>query len=233
MNAETPIIYDLIKKQMQEYISKTEQRYDYLFHWIEFYDARRTGWSKAYRNPELPKTNKGEAGNSHYSAVTHLTGLTLDLGVKCMLSEFHVYAGCKRGIVTGLYKGAKGPSRVIMEEKMVRESFNRIENTPLTSKGAEEFVSKILQKLGLKETEAVSDGSENQSGKDPITKQRSQLQTHRYLAQQMKAKTEARNASPSFINTPHKAPKKNLKRKIQFRIHLQTCKMMMANLRRK
>ena len=216
MNAETPIIYDLFKKQMQEYISKTEQRYDYLFHWFEFYDERRTGWSRAYRNPELPKTNKGEAGNSHYSAVTHLTGLTLDLGVKCMISEFHVYAGCKRGIVTGLYKGGKGPSRVIMEEKMVRESFNRIENTPLTSKGAEEFVSKILEKLGLKETEAVSDGSENQSGKAPITKQRSQLQTHRYLAQQMKARTEARNASPSFINTPHKAPKKNLKRKIQF-----------------
>ena len=70
--------------------------------------------------------------------------------------------------------------------------------------------------MGLKEVESVSDVSENENEEAPISKQRSQLQTHRFLAQQMKARTEARNASPSFTNTPHKAPKKNLKRKIQF-----------------
>ena len=47
----------------------------------------------------------GEAGNAHYSAVTHLTGLPLDLGVKCMIAEYHVYAGCRRGIVNGQYRG--------------------------------------------------------------------------------------------------------------------------------
>ena len=57
---------------------------------------------------------------------------------------------------------------------------------------------------------------ENENEQVQITKQRSQLQTHRFLADQMKARAEARISSPSFINTPHKAPKKTLKRKIQF-----------------
>ena len=32
----------------------------------------------------------------------------------------------------------------------------------------------------------------------------------------MRARTEARISAPSFENTPHKAPKNNLKRRIQF-----------------
>ena len=151
MNSETPKMYELFKLQLQDFISKTEQRHELLFNWFEFYDARRTGWSKAFRNPELPKTNKGESGNSHYSAVTHLTQLTLDLGVKCMVAEFHVYAGCKKGIVTGQYKGGNGPSRVKMDEKLVLEAFNRIENTPLTPGRTEELVSTVLKQLGLKQ----------------------------------------------------------------------------------
>ena len=97
-----------------------------------------------------------------------------------MMAEFHVYAGCKRGIVTGLYKGGNGPSRVTMEGKLIKETFQRIKNTPLTSNDSEEFVSKVLERLGLKEIEVNSDLSENASGEAPITKQRSQLQTHSF-----------------------------------------------------
>ena len=179
-----------------------------MYNWFEFYDSRKTGWSKAYRNAELPKTNKGEAGNARYSAVTHLTGLPLDLGVKCMIAEFHVYAGCKKGIVNGLYKGGSGPSRVNMENKLIRETFERIRNTPLTSKDSEEFVNNVLDKLGLKEVVEETEDSENDENQVPITKQRSQLQTHRFLEEQQKARTEARVKAPTFINTPHKAQKK-------------------------
>ena len=213
MNAETPQIYELFKTEMVEFISKTEQRYEYLIHWFEFYDARKVGWAKAFRNAELPKTNKGEAGNAHYSAVTHLTELTLDLGVKAMLAEFHVYAGCKRGIVSGLYKGGNGPSRVAMESRMIQETFKRIQNTPLTSKGSEEFVSKVLKQIGLKETLNVSHVN---TGQEPVIRQRSQFKTHQFLAEEMRARTEARISAPSFENTPHKAPKNTLKRRIQF-----------------
>ena len=213
MNAESPDVYQLLKKEMLDFISKTAQRHDYLYNWFEFYDSRKTGWSRAYRNPELPKSNKGEAGNAHYSAVTHLTGLTLDLGVKCMMAEFHVYAGCRRGIITGQYKGGNGPTRVIMDDRMIKETFERIQNTPLTSDGAAAFVSNVLKKLGLKETDENVNLSESEQV--PIVKARSQLQTHKYLAGQMKARAEARISSPKFINTPHKAPKKS-KRKIQF-----------------
>ena len=208
MNCETPQLYELFKAEMVKFISQTEQRYEYLIHWFEFYDARKVGWAKAFRNAELPKTNKGEAGNAHYSAVTHLTELTLDLGVKAMLAEFHVYAGCKRGIVSGLYRGGNGPSRVAMENKMVQETFQRIQNTPLTSKGSEEFVSKVLKQIGLKETD--------KTGQEPVMRQRSQFKTHQFLAEEMRARTEARVSAPSFENTPHKAPKKTLKRRIQF-----------------
>ena len=206
MNSETPKMYELFKLQLQDFISKTEQRHELLFNWFEFYDARRTGWSKAFRNPELPKTNKGESGNSHYSAVTHLTQLTLDLGVKCMVAEFHVYAGCKKGIVTGQYKGGNGPSRVKMDEKLVLEAFNRIENTPLTPGRTEELVSSVLKQLGLKEIETNSDSSGIEGEEPSITRKSSELQTYRFLAQQMQARTEASTSSPTFINAPHKAP---------------------------
>ena len=43
MIAESPEIYDLFKKEMLEFISQTEQRYSYLFNWLEFYDQRKTG----------------------------------------------------------------------------------------------------------------------------------------------------------------------------------------------
>ena len=46
--------------------------------------------------------------------------------------------------------------------------------------------------------------------------QRSRLLTHRFLEEQQKARTEARVTAPTFINTPHKAPKKIMKRNIQF-----------------
>ena len=78
MNAETPDIYKMFKDELLKFISESEQRYSHLYNWLEFYDNRRSGWSRAFRNPELPKTNKGESGNAHYSAVTHLTGMTLD-----------------------------------------------------------------------------------------------------------------------------------------------------------
>ena len=62
MNAETPEIYDLFRTELLAFVSETEQRHSHLFNWLEFYDQRRTGWSQAYRNAELPKSNKGESG---------------------------------------------------------------------------------------------------------------------------------------------------------------------------
>ena len=151
MKAETPELYDLFKKELLEFISKTEQRHSHLYNWLEFYDSRKIGWSKAFRNPELPKTNKGESGNAHYSAVTHLTGLPLDLGVKAIIAEMHVYAGCKRGIKTGQYKGGNGPTRATMDEKLTTEIFERISKAPLTHRDSAIFMNDILDKIGLKE----------------------------------------------------------------------------------
>ena len=211
MNAECPELYDLFKTELLAFISETEQRHSHLFNWLEFYDQRRTGWSKAYRNAELPKTNKGESGNAHYSNVTHLTKMTLDLGVKAMVAEMHVYSGCRRGITNGQYKGGKGPSKAMMDEKLVSETFTRIKNTPMTSNESTAFVKSVLERIGL------NDETENENFKMPATKQRSVLATHRYLADQIKARTEARIESPKFVNAPHvKAPKKSMKRKLKF-----------------
>ena len=213
MKAVDPTTYNLLKKEMNDFISKTERRHEYLMNWFEFYDSRRTGWSNAFRNPDLPQTNKGEAGNAHYSAVTGLTGLTLDMGVKCMIAEYHVYAGCRRGIVNGQYKGGKGPSRVAMDEKMIKETFSRIENTQLTPKDALKYVEDILKAIGVKEHENLDD----QSQSTPVQKQRSEHQLHKHLAEQIKARKDAHLSSPKYINAPHKAPKKNLvKRKVKF-----------------
>jgi hypothetical protein len=125
-----------------------------------------------------------------------------------------VYAGCRRGITAGQYKGGNGPTRVTMDDKLVKETFDRISNTPLTSDGSTAFVTDILNRLGLKESVV----NENLLEKEhvPVAKQRSVLQTHKYLADQLQARADARIESPKFINAPHKAPKKMIKRKIQF-----------------
>ena len=222
MKAETPELYDLFKKELLEFISKTEQRHSHLYNWLEFYDSRKIGWSKAFRNPELPKTNKGESGNAHYSAVTHLTGLPLDLGVKAIIAEMHVYAGCKRGIKTGQYKGGNGPTRATMDEKLTTEIFERISKAPLTHRDSAIFMNDILDKIGLKEKsvdeaslEEITD-EECSEVERPVEKSRSVFQTHLYLAKQLESRAKARIESPKFINGPHKAPKKVGKRKIQF-----------------
>ena len=213
MNAESPEIYKVIKEELVKFISQTEQRYDHLHFWLEFYDNRKCGWARAFRNPELPMSNKAEAGNAHYSAVTHLTGLPLDLGVKCIVSEMHVYSGCKQGIKTGQYKGGNGPTRVRMEEKMLKATFDRIKNTPLTSDDSDAFVQDIIKRIGLKEPSEEEVAADQ--NKIP-SRQRSVLQTHKFLEDQIRARTDARIDSPKFINAPHKAPKKGLKRKIKF-----------------
>ena len=59
MTAADPMQYNLFKKELVSFISKNEKRHDYLMNWFEFYDSRKTGWSNAFRNPQLPKTNKG------------------------------------------------------------------------------------------------------------------------------------------------------------------------------
>ena len=228
MNAETPDVYTLFKDELLKFISESEQRYSHLYEWLEFYDNRRSGWARAFRNPELPKTNKGESGNAHYSKVTHLTGMTLDLGAKTIVAEMHVYAGCKRGIKTGQYKGGNGPTRVKMEERSIKEAFERIKNTPLTSKDSHVFVSDVLTKIGLKENlnednlieENLTEG--NLPVNEPVMqKQRSVLETHQYLADQIRARTQTRINSPQFHNAPHKAPNKTAKRKLKFTDSLQ------------
>ena len=152
----------------------------------------------------------GEAGNAHYSAVTHLTGLPLDLGVKCMIAEYHVYAGCRRGIVNGQYRGGSGPTRAVMDQKFVKETFSRIEKTSITSDEAVQLVKKVLLSIGLQDNESTV-----RQEQEPIpVKQRSQLQVSKHLAEQIKARADARISSPKYINAPHKAPKKNLKGKI-------------------
>ena len=214
MTAESPDIYEMFKTELVQFISQTEPRHAHLYNWLEFYDQRRSGWSNAFRNPELPQSNKGEAGNSHYSAVTHLTGLTLDLGVKCMVAEMHVYAGCRRGITTGQYKGRSGPTRVKMDEKLVQECFDRIQNTQLTSENATVFVAELLDKIGLKKSQNVTESTEGHiSEEEPMSKQTSVLQTHKFLADQIQARTNVRIDSPKFINAPHK---KIGKKKIRF-----------------
>ena len=115
-------------------------------------------------------------------------------------------------IVNGQYRGGSGPTRVAMNAKLVKETFARIQNTPLTAKDALEFVDTVLISIGVKENEK---DDENPDPPLPV-KQRSQLQTHLHLAKQIKDRTEARISSPKFINAPHKAPKVNLKRKIKY-----------------
>ena len=146
----------------------------------------------------------------------------MDLGVKAIIAEMHVYAGCKRGIKTGQYKGGNGPTRATMDEKLTTEIFERISKAPLTHRDSAIFMNDILDKIGLKEKsvdeaslEEITD-EECSEVERPVEKSRSVFETHLYLAKQLESRAKARIESPKFINGPHKAPKKVGKRKIQF-----------------
>ena len=62
----------------------------------------------------------------------------------------------------------------------------------MTSNESTAFVKSVLERIGL------NDETENENFKMPATKQRSVLATHRYLADQIKARTEARIESPNL-----------------------------------
>ena len=141
--------------------------------------------------------------------MTNLTSLPLDLGVKCMIAEYHVYAGCRKGFVNGLYKGGKGPTRAAMDQKIVKETFTRIEKTSITSDEAVQMVKTVLLSIGLHNNE----NTESQEQEPIPVKQRSQLHVSKHLAEQIKARADEKISSPKYINAPHKAPKKNLKLK--------------------
>ena len=147
-----------------------------------------------------------------------------------MVAEFHVYAGCRRGIENGQYQGGSGPSRVVMDNKHVKEAFDRIAITPLTSDGSLEFVQQILNKLGLKETSGNKDKeSPTEQG---VSRQPSVLQTHKFLQEQVKARTAENISSPKYVNTPDKAPRKG-KRKIKFTDTLQDINSSESQYRKK
>ena len=91
-----------------------------------------------------------------------------------------------------------------MNEKLLKETFRRIENTPLTSEAASALVRDVLEKIGLK-------GNIEEENRQP-SKQRSELATHKYLADQINARTEARVDSPKFVNTPPQGSKERYKK---------------------
>ena len=128
----------------------------------------------------------------------------MDLGVKAIIAEMHVYAGCKRGIKTGQYKGGNGPTRATMDEKLTTEIFERISKAPLTHRDSAIFMNDILDKIGLKEKsvdeaslEEITD-EECSEVERPVEKSRSVFETHLYLAKQLESRAKARIESPKW-----------------------------------
>ena len=143
LNAATPAIYENLYASYVKWIKERPGRIEILGVWLDWWHARRSGWSNAFRNVQLPRTNLAEVGNSKFSSRSGMTKLSLDMAIKAVISEHQEYSAKKKGVVNGDFVVGQGRSRVNLEEKQIKELFKRIQVTP--SDGEEE--SAIVQTI--------------------------------------------------------------------------------------
>ena len=160
--AEDPDIYMKVYNAFRVWICERESRKKHLINWLNWWHQRRHGCFKAFRSVNLPNTNKAEAGNSKYRDATHLTKLTLDMGVKSAVSEYHMYSGQRQGYINGTFQGGRGPSRHIMDLRAVEASVTRVSKTPLTKTEAEQLLAEKFDSIGIPYHHLISEDSDNE-----------------------------------------------------------------------
>lgn len=87
MNAATPAIYENLYKSYRDWTNERQSRISCLSEFQDWWHARRCGWSKAFRQTQLPRTNLAEVGNAKFSSRTGMTNLSLDMGLKALNLE--------------------------------------------------------------------------------------------------------------------------------------------------
>lgn len=147
MNAATPAIYDVLYISYKKWIEDRPGRIACLKEFLDWWHSRRCGWSKAFRNSQLPRTNLAEVGNAKFSSRSGMTKLSLDMGMKALISEHQQYSAKKRGVINGDYMVGSGRSRINLEEKQIKELFKRVEETPIDESEESKIIKDILEKI--------------------------------------------------------------------------------------
>ena len=144
MNAATPAIYDSLYEAYKKWINERPGRIECLGEFLNWWHARRCGWSKAFRNAELPRTNLAEVGNAKFSSRSGMTKLALDMGMKAIIAEHNQYSAKRKGVLNGDFLVGSGRSRLNLEEKQIKELFRRIEETPMDKIEESKIINEIL-----------------------------------------------------------------------------------------
>ena len=171
LNAATPAIYESLHASYIKWIKERPSRIEILGVWLDWWHARRSGWSNAFRNVQLPRTNLAEVGNAKFSSRSGMTKLSLDMAIKAVISEHQEYSAKKKGVVNGDFVVGQGRSRVNLEEKQLKELFKRIEGTPGDGKEEFEIVQKILGDItgDVSVHDAMEPLSQNQEYRNMVT----------------------------------------------------------------
>ena len=130
LNASTPAVYEGIFHCYKMWIQERQGRIDSLMDWLIWWNERRSGWSNAFRDVQLPRTNLAEIGNSKFSQKSGMTKLSLDMAIKAIIVEHQEYAAKKIGVVNGDFIVGKGRSRLNMEDRQIKALFKRINEMP-------------------------------------------------------------------------------------------------------
>ena len=217
MNAATPAIYENLYKSYIDWTNERQSRISCLSEFQDWWHARRCGWSKAFRQTQLPRTNLAEVGNAKFSSHTGMTKLSLDMGLKALISEQQHYVAKKRGVVNGDFVVGKGRSRLNLEEKEIKELFKRIEETPIDEEEESDIVNDILKDI---------------LGEGNFNPQKPNKDSGNVFLDDVKERHRAFQDSPSNKEATHRppvrdkiTPKKNeLPKSGRVRINLQTPK---------
>ena len=218
LNASSPAIYENLYKSYRAWTNERPSRISCLSEFQDWWHARRCGWSKAFRQTQLPRTNLAEVGNAKFSSRSGMTNLSLDMGLKALISEHQNYVAKKRGVVNGDFVVGKGRSRLNLEEKEIKELFKRIKETPIDEEEESEIINNILNDI-------LGEGNF-----DPINPQHPN-KDHVFL-DDVKERQRAFQDSPSNKEATHRPPardkitprKNELPKSGRVRINLQTPK---------
>ena len=192
LHSVTPAVYEKIYIAYQKWVNERSSRREALGDWLDWWHQRRSGWSQAFRNVDLPRTNLAEVGNCKYSPRTGMTNMAIDVGMQAIIAEHQEQAERKRGVLNGDFLVGKGRSRCDLNEKQIKDLVKRIKDTPANSDEESNEVNRILQSI--------------LDPKDQIFEEFNQPEN--MLAKNIQARESAILNSPTHHGAVHRPPKK-------------------------
>ena len=146
----------------------TKTRTDKLESFIDWWDRRRIHWATAFKNNDVASHSLSESGNNKIARKGAMKGAPIDDCIRYEICQSMKHVSKLKGLRDGTYKGGRGPSRPVLQERDMKFLEKRIIEYPTTKEEANDMVVDILKQLGLPYLDMMNDDSELESGVVPL-----------------------------------------------------------------